>query len=981
MRNIVALVLLSVFLNSNALATDPVRPVEISPPIIEISDPKLKAISLSELNVDSEIIDNIATSTYELTFFNPNSRVLEGELVFSLFEGQSVIDYALKINGKYRSASAVPKAKAKEAFENTIRAQIDPALLEKTIGNNFKTRIYPIPANGFKRIKITVQETLDTTKSKVQFRVPFVSKVALKKLNLNVMLMARNNKPITNYEGFTFDKVAEGYSLKLEKNNAVIAKPITVELNSNGAKGVFVKTLGSQKYIYTSLKQDQNLASLLNNSLRKPSNNIAIIWSDSYSNNSRNIEKDLRLLEGVLQKNAVSTVQMIFQSNRLDTSTGTFQICANNTACPSGKSISYLKNLIKRRKFDGTSDHSQIDISQIKADEVLFFTNGIRTLYDTAEVKNFDKPVTLINSSIKADTALLKKYAKLSNGRFVDLTKLNKVEALKLYFSKTTQLRVLGTSSNLDKNDVYAEIKNGRINVLSKMKQAAGKYLGWVKIEVKRGRQRIEKLIRFQNPVAVEQSLDSFWAAKKIENLSFDYKKNKQQIIWLAKRYKVLTNDMSLIVLDRVEDYVRYEIQSPVELRAQYTKLIKVKNRDKANKQKYEKELALINSIKLLRKQNQWYGKVFEKTKPQPVKPIVTAVSNDAEEIQASMPSPMVQPTPMMRPRLAMAAPARRAAPRAPSPKKVVSARKTELKAKITLKSFNPNAAYIKEIKRLDRSKWIETYHRLKKSYLTQPMFYVDIADLFYKNNYKAEAVIILSNVLELDFENSEYLRVFAFKAMELGRYDLAIRALRQVKKLRPFEPQSARDLGLAYEKAKQPQKALAEFYSILINKWDDRFNGIKIVVINEMNHLLAKNKNLDKRKIDKRLLSELLVDLRIVINWSSDNTDIDLWVIDPYNEKTYYSNNESRIGGKISNDMTRGYGPEEFMIKDAVPGVYKIQAEYYGNTQQKAAIPVTIRAEVYSNYSKASEVQKNLVLRLSNKKAVIDVGNYRYGE
>ena len=217
MRNIVALVLLTVFLNSNVLATDPVRPVEISPPIIEISDPKLKAISLSELNVDSEIIDNIATSTYELIFFNPNSRVLEGELVFSLFDGQSVIDYALRINGKYRSASAVPKAKAKEAFENTIRAQIDPALLEKTIGNNFKTRIYPIPANGFKRIKVTVQETLDTKKDKLVFRIPFVTKEKLKKLRIDVQLLALNQKPISNYEGFDFDKVAQGYNLKLEK--------------------------------------------------------------------------------------------------------------------------------------------------------------------------------------------------------------------------------------------------------------------------------------------------------------------------------------------------------------------------------------------------------------------------------------------------------------------------------------------------------------------------------------------------------------------------------------------------------------------------------------------------------------------------------------------------------------------------------------------------------------------------------------------
>ena len=118
-----------------------------------------------------------------------------------------------------------------------------------------------------------------------------------------------------------------------------------------------------------------------------------------------------------------------------------------------------------------------------------------------------------------------------------------------------------------------------------------------------------------------------------------------------------------------------------------------------------------------------------------------------------------------------------------------------------------------------------------------------------------------------------------------------------------------------------------------------------------------------------------------MVVNWSSDNTDIDLWVIDPYGEKTYYSNNESRIGGKISNDMTRGYGPEEFLLKDAVPGVYQIKAEYYGNSQQKAAIPVTIRAELYSNYAKKTETRQDILLRLKDTKALVHIGDFAYGE
>jgi len=108
----------------------------IAPPVVKVSVAGLKPIRLTELTVNADVMANIATSTYELVFFNPNNRVLEGELVFRLFDGQTVTDYALQINGKYRWASVVPKALATQAFEDTIRAKIDPGLLEKTIGNN-----------------------------------------------------------------------------------------------------------------------------------------------------------------------------------------------------------------------------------------------------------------------------------------------------------------------------------------------------------------------------------------------------------------------------------------------------------------------------------------------------------------------------------------------------------------------------------------------------------------------------------------------------------------------------------------------------------------------------------------------------------------------------------------------------------------------------------------------------------------------------
>ncbi|MCF6189019.1 MAG: DUF2135 domain-containing protein [Cocleimonas sp.] len=950
---------------SNSFAKPISNRVVIPPVVIKLADPKLKPIALTELIIDSQVISNIATSTYELVFYNPNNRILEGELVFSLFDGQSVIDYALQINGKYRQASIVPKAKATEAYENTIRAQIDPSIIEKAIGNNFKTRLYPIPAKGHKRIKITLQEILDSRNNKLQYRIPFVSKQALKKLKINIGLPSLSSKPSSNYDGFQFDKASQGQSIKLEKTNALIKQAITIQIDNPVERSSFVQKSAGDSFIFTSLEHHNLMKKQI-----KPPRNIAILWNNSLSNRLRDIEKELNFLKSYIQNVGTAQVQLIFYSNN-STHKNIGVICAQGANCSNGNPFSYLKKLIKNQHFDGTSDYSKIDLSKINADEILLFSNGIRTIYK-ANLKNTSKPISAINTSLQSDTDLLKRYAHTSNGHFIDLNKVSVDEGIKQFFSHKTHIKVLETSSNIERENVFVTFENNRLGVLAKSAKGSQQLnsADWIKLAITRQGETFQKVIKLSNIVPVKQNINSLWASQKINQLSFDYAKNKDAIIDLAKKYKVLTKDVSLIVLDRVEDYVRYEISPPSELRKKYSELLKLK----INKKIYEKEQALVESIKLLQEQQVWYNKAFPKTKPKPVTRQKVAESDVSAALE--------QAAPAMAP---VAAPAR-PAPRYEfqKAKKGKLANKSSVanaknQAKITLKAFDPKAPYIKKIKATDKSKWLEAYYIQKKSHIKQAMFYVDVADLFYKNNMKKEAIVILSNILELDFDNSELLRVFALKTMEFGEYKLAIKAFEKVKELRPFEPQSFRDLALAYNKNKEPQKAANMLYDILVRTWDSRFSGIKIVIINELNNILAKHKNVNKSKIDRRLISSMPVDLRIVINWSSDNTDIDLWVVDPYKEKTFYSNKISRIGGKISNDITRGYGPEEFMIKDAVAGTYKIQTEYYGNSQQKLAIPVTIRAQIFSKFSKIGEVQKDLVLRLKNEKAVIDIGEFLF--
>ena len=193
------------------------------------------------------------------------------------------------------------------------------------------------------------------------------------------------------------------------------------------------------------------------------------------------------------------------------------------------------------------------------------------------------------------------------------------------------------------------------------------------------------------------------------------------------------------------------------------------------------------------------------------------------------------------------------------------------------------------------------------------------------------------------------------------------------MKELRKEEPQSYRDLGLAYAKNNQPQKAIEALYEIVTTKWS-RFTNIEQIAINEMNQVIAANPDVNTDFIDSALLKHLPVDMRVVLNWDADATDIDLWVTDPTGEKCFYSHNRTKIGGFMTNDFTQGYGPEVFMIKRGMKGKYKIEANYYGNNSTKTLGPVTLKMQFFTNYGKPNQKVKEVILRLKDSKEVIEI-------
>jgi len=274
----------------------------------------------------------------------------------------------------------------------------------------------------------------------------------------------------------------------------------------------------------------------------------------------------------------------------------------------------------------------------------------------------------------------------------------------------------------------------------------------------------------------------------------------------------------------------------------------------------------------------------------------------------------------------------------------------------------------------MGKSEQFSKYLELKKEHGTAPSFFLDVANFFIKQNEKETALRILSNIAEMNLENHELLRILAHRLEQLEYYELAIYVYEEIVKIRGEEPQSYRDLALCLSAFKKYDEAADVMYEAISKSWDSRFPQIESLMCVEFNKIIALGK-VDTSRFDDRLVSPMPTDVRIVLNWDSDNSDMDLWVTGPYGEKCYYSHALTHTGGRMSRDFTRGYGPEEFLIKDAIAGKYTVQANYYGSSQQRIAGPTTIYLELYTNYGSENEHKEVITLQLSSKKEVVDIG------
>ncbi|MCL1971650.1 MAG: DUF2135 domain-containing protein [Endomicrobia bacterium] len=957
------------------------RPVPV--PRIVVS-PDRKPINLQDLKIDVEIIGNLAMTTYEMVFHNPNQMVMEGEFEFPLTENQNVSAIALDINGKMRDGVVVEKQKAREAFEAIVRRGVDPALVEKTSDNQFKMRIYPFSPNGTRRIRVTIEEPLITRDNNYIYNLPLRFNQQVN-FDLNVEIpanaVASMPKTDTDLSKFAFSKINNVFKASFSQRNYLLDNQISFTLPKLKEEPVFMHKDNNETYFYSDINIQP---SSKDKTLPK---RIAVVWDTSLSSSKRNLAAEIALLDAYFKN--FSNVDVAFATFNIKTD-------INKSFTVKNGNWDALRKEIEELIYDGATRFDKLNLNSLKVDEILLFTDGVSTFGNT-QIEESNTPVFVITSSPEFNRGGLMNAAVKSGGSFINLNAVTAKEALTLLTKQNLKL----IAYEFDKNkfrDIYPKpgVDVGEnftfAGILTAQSGEITLSFGYNKKEIVQTK-KINIKAEGDNPAVAR-----LWAVQKIKDLEMDSEKNEKEISKLGQEYSVVTEFTSLLVLEFVQDYVTYKITPPQELLAEY-------NRITANARKGEEQTeksALDDAISQAREIKEWWKREFDQSKP-PKSFEKLKGGGEVNRLQESNAAMDAAPMPSVRQEASVSRDRDAAPRRANAASKVARSRaasadfamadmavaesdKAEVSraseqksaATIQIKAWDPQTPYMKILKKSNDQEIYRDYLKLKSGYDDQPSFFFDVTDEFIHRKMNDKAVVILSNIAEMKLDNAELLRTVANKLMELGEYQYAVDMFEKIVKLRGEHPQSYRDLALAYQANKEYQKSLDTFYIVMTRTWS-RFNSIKQIVFVEMNNLIALSPKLDTSKINKELIFAMPVDIRVVLGWSTDNTDIDLHVKDPYGETAYYGNRLTRIGGRVSQDITDGFGPEEFMLRKAVNGDYEIFTNNFGDRRQSISGPTVLYLDIFTFYGTKKQTHQRILVRTENVKENNIIGTVNF--
>lgn len=868
---------------------------------------------------------SIAETTITAVFAHAGSQPIEGTFRMRLPVGAIITRYALNIGDTMVDGVLVDRPRAKAVYEARVRQRIDPGFADVAADGAFSTRIFPVTAAG-RTIRLTYVAPVDPVAGLI---LPLGFDAPTDGWHVNVLATGLQAAPSVRLPNQALQIVADGTGWRgtAQGKDALsgtlllkTGRPTEVLVSRHASGERFVQLTGD-----------------LPGSTSPGGGRLRVYWDRARGARDADHAAAIKAVTQLIAATKPASIELVAFN-----SSGVIRKPVPNAT----EAGAWLQGLQYRgaRSLAGIEDKTD-------ADTCLIVTDGPPTI-DREAQPAFRCTVDVLSTSATPDLPWLRHFASLHGGRVI------------------RDGNVLG----------------GRAGVRS-VADRDGKKMPFVTLDGPTGQWRIVARAPAGGPLTVRTDRLRTIVLPTTDDVAFDGEgavlaadmltmlgaaDQRAAFVETSRRYSVASPSLAFLVLETPNDYIAAEIAPPTNyptaLRDDYWQM-----RKSADGRRRDDD-----AIRLLRVVNDWNAQTtWWKTKFDPnAKPKRVATSENFDRTTSESPSQamMMPPPPPPPAPVAQASGGR-------SDEVAVTARRRESLTEgasngpgIQVDAWQPDRPYL-ELYDGKPTDFDARFVEAEARHGTIPAFYLDTANWLFKRGNTAAAIEMVLSTLDLAVANDVTLGIVAARLERYGAIDRSIELRERHAAIDPDRPQPQRLLALALARRAGLQAATARtdldrairlLGAVAVKSWTTAWDGIDMIALMDANTLVPRLRALGgKPGLDPRLIALLDTDIRVTIDWTTDATDIDLWVDEPTRERAIYNNPRTAIGGHLSNDMTQGYGPEEYLIRRAVPGTYVVQANVYAPDRLDPNGASVMTAHIFRDFGRANQSEETVDIEL----------------
>ncbi|MDT5262369.1 MAG: Ca-activated chloride channel [Acidobacteriota bacterium] len=141
-------------------------------PVRPSPGPLPRSLPVKSIKIDTKINSQVATTHVEQIFRNDSDAVLEGTYLFPIPESASVSEFAIWDGDRRLVGEVRSREEARKIYDEIVRRQRDPGLLEYAGRDLFQASIFPIPPHSDKKLELTYTQVLKAEGGTVAYRYP-----------------------------------------------------------------------------------------------------------------------------------------------------------------------------------------------------------------------------------------------------------------------------------------------------------------------------------------------------------------------------------------------------------------------------------------------------------------------------------------------------------------------------------------------------------------------------------------------------------------------------------------------------------------------------------------------------------------------------------------------------------------------------------------------------------------------------------------